>query len=82
MPPRTLGDPATKAVAVTPSDSDNLTDNARGLYVGTGGDVSVEMVDVGVAIIFSSVQGGTILPIQVSRVNLTGTTASNIVALC
>ena len=71
---------ASRAAAVTPSDSVSI-EICRGLYVGTGGNVSVVMADVGNTVVFVGVGAGSILPIQVSRVNLTGSSASDIIAL-
>lgn len=72
--------PGEFAVAVTPSDSTMIAQVPRALYIGTGGNVSVRMPR-GNTVTFTSVPGGTILPVRVSRVNATGTTASNIVAI-
>lgn len=72
--------PARRAVAVTPSDTVDLIDVARALYIGVSGNVSVEMAEAGSTIVFVGVPIG-ILPITVSRVNSTSTTATNIVAL-
>jgi len=69
-----------KAVAVTPSDSTNLSFDARALYVGTGGNVVVVFPDNS-TVTFTNVQSGSILPVIAKRVNSTSTTASNIVAL-
>jgi hypothetical protein len=49
--------------------------------VGTGGNVSVEMATSGSAIVFNNVASGQILPIQITQVNQSGTTASNMIAL-
>lgn len=73
--------PAKNAAAVTPSDSADLGDVAVALYVGGAGDVSVDTVGGQESIVFSSMSAGTILPVRVKRVNATGTTATNIVAL-
>lgn len=70
--------PADNAAAVTPSDSTDLTYISRALYVGTGGNIVVTMMGGG-DVTFSNVQDGTFLPIRVSRVKSTSTTASNIV---
>lgn len=67
------------AIAVTPSDS-TILQVTRGLYVGSAGDVAVEMTD-GQTVTFTSVQAGTVLPLQVTKVLSTGTTAGNIIAL-
>lgn len=79
---------ARKAYAVTPSDTVNLDYGIRkacaGVYVGSTGDLAVIMVgadDDSDVTTFSNVADGTFLPIQVKRVNSTGTTASDILAL-
>ena len=71
--------PAEDAVVVVPSDSVNLSAPARALWVGVLGDVSVEMIGIGSAIVFKGIQG--LLPVSVTRVNSTATTATDIVAL-
>lgn len=73
-------DPFTNAVAVTPSDSADLTYVTRGLYVGATGTVKVIMQDSG-TVTFAGVPAGTLLPIRATRVYSTGTTASTILAL-
>lgn len=71
---------ARRAVAVTPSDSVNLVKTAhKGLYVGGTGNVSVLTLD-GQTVTFTAVPIG-FFPVAVKRVNSTGTTATNIVAL-
>lgn len=73
-------DPAIGAVAVTPSDSVDLELVSRGLWVGTGGNLALEMQD-GSSVTITNVADGTLLPFRVLRVNATGTTASGIIAL-
>ena len=68
-------------LAVTPSDSDNLTSPSRALYVGNGGDLNVVSFDSPENVIFRNVPSGYTLPISVLRVNSTDTSATNIVAL-
>ena len=70
---------AYEAASVTPSDTGALS-GVRGLYIGTGGDVKVDM-EGGSAVTFSNAIGGSILPIRATRVYSTGTTASNILSL-
>lgn len=74
-----LSSPATDGVAVTPSDSTVLT-TTRALFVGGAGDLAVEMAS-GNALTFAGVTAGSILPVRVTRIKATGTTATNIVAL-
>lgn len=69
--------------AVTPSNTVDFVRYPRGLYVGGGGDVAVVPLsgDADTAVTFVGVAAGTILPIGARRVNVTGTTATDIVAL-
>lgn len=78
---KNASDPANGAAVITPSNTTDLTVYARGIYVGVGGHITVDMTDSGTNIQFLSVPQGTILPIQVKRVYSTGTTATNLVAL-
>lgn len=72
--------PATSAVSVVPSDGIDLATPARLLYVGSGGNVSVQIG--GTAVLFKNVpDGGMLPPMVVTRVNATGTSAANIIAL-
>ena len=73
-----VSDPAKFGQAVTPSDSTVLTPT-RALYVGVTGDVTALMMN-GETITFKAAAVG-ILPIQVTKVLATGTTAANIIAL-
>ena len=69
------------ALAVTPSDGSDLTGEPFfAVYVGTGGDLKVDMADGGSAVTLSNVASGQLLPIMVERIYATGTTASNIIA--
>lgn len=77
----TMDHPARNAEVVTPSDTTTLAAVSRALYVGVAGNVSVQMAGVGTAIVFTGVLAGTILPIRITRVNSTSTTATNMVAL-
>lgn len=70
--------PARSCQAITKSDSTTYTEG-RGLWVGTGGDVAVILKDDTVAVTIPDVLGGTLLPIQVSKVMSTNTTASGFV---
>lgn len=66
---------------VTPNDTVNVHGSEfRALYVGVSGNVHV-VPEFGDPCVFQNVPAGTILPVQGIRVNATGTTATNIVAL-
>ena len=77
--------PAGFAWAVTPSDSADLAMEARALYVGTGGNISLSAYDPSTgkraSVTFTNVPDGSVLPVRTFRVNSTSTTASSIVAL-
>ena len=68
------------ASAVTPSDTAFLPQVSRGLWIGGGGNVNIEMAD-GVPVLFSGIAAGSLLPLRVRRVLATATTATLIVAL-
>lgn len=73
-------DPAKQGIAITPSDSTSFSFGyTRGIYVGGAGNLSVEMANG--TVVFYSVNAGTVLPLRVTRVNSTGTTATNLVGL-
>lgn len=75
-----VSNPAGRAETVTPHDSNNLSVPCRSIYVGVTGNITAVMADTGVAQLFSNVPVG-ILPIRATRINATGTTATNMVAL-
>jgi len=71
----------TIATAVTKSDTEQNIFKA--LYVGTGGNISIDhwQGGSGANVLFSNVADGTLLPVKTYRVNSTGTTATGIVGL-
>ena len=71
---------ARNAFSITPSDS-TVFHETRGLFVGTGGDLNVLLSDDSSAVVLKNVASGSILPISVTQVLSTSTTASDIVAL-
>lgn len=73
--------PAIKAAAVTPSDVTVLDPPTKALYVGGAGNISVVLVDDSVAVTFTGLSAGQILPACVKKVMSASTTATNIVAL-
>lgn len=65
--------------AVTP-DTPLTLGACRALYVGTGGDISIDDL-TGETVVLVGVLAGSVLPVQTELVNASGTTATNIVAL-
>jgi hypothetical protein len=77
---RSLAEPAFTTAAVVPSDTVPLAYLTRAVYVGTAGSLTV--VDAGGnTTTFSSVPGGTMLPLRIQQIKATGTSAGSIVAL-
>jgi hypothetical protein len=74
-----MGDPAQFAAAITPSDSVNFATPTRAIYVGSAAGNIVAIIN-DTAITFKLVPIG-VLPIQATRVNSTGTTSTDLVAL-
>ncbi|MGE4043323.1 MAG: hypothetical protein AB7F35_00615 [Acetobacteraceae bacterium] len=72
-----LDSPAVGGEAVTPSDSVDLTKESRCLRVGGAGNLAVVMSD-GSNLTITGCLAGEWLPICVTRVKATGTTATNI----
>lgn len=72
--------PSRRAVAVTPSDSVALTDTPKGIWVGTGGDITGRLVNDVADIVWKNVPSGALLPFRFALIKATGTTAADIVA--
>ena len=75
-----LGEPAIHAVAVTPSDADELATVSRALYIGGAGNVVVVTYG-GDTVTLVGATAGQIIPIRVKQVKATSTTATSIVSL-
>jgi hypothetical protein len=75
-----ISGPAISGFPVSPSDAADLPETTRALYIGTGGDLTV-MMTTGEALLLKEVPQGVVLPLRVTRVFQTGTTAADIVAL-
>ena len=75
---------AANGATVTPNDTQTLAalgiPTPIAIYVGATGSVAVSMLN-GQSVTFAGVPAGTILPIQVSQIFATGTTATSLVAL-
>lgn len=76
----TRRDPAQNAFAVTPSDT-TVISTTRALYVGAAGNVAVLMNGDTSAVTFVGCQTGQILPLAVTKVMSTNTTATSIVGI-
>lgn len=68
------------AFAITPHNTQPFPRRSRWLYVGGAGNVAAVFPDGGV-VTFVGLPAGALLPIELIRVNATGTTATNLVGL-
>jgi|DEB0MinimDraft_6_1074348.scaffolds.fasta_scaffold47412_2 hypothetical protein len=75
-----LESPAERAFAITGNDSTDLTVTPRAIYVGGAGNVKVTTIG-GDTVTFSGALAGTIIPVRVTRVFSTDTTATNLLGL-
>ena len=75
-----LSDPAANAAEITPSDTTDLAQASRGIWVGYDGTLKVTMVR-GQVVTFRAVTAGQFIPIRVKRVWATGTSAQYLVAI-
>ncbi len=76
-----LESPIEHAESVTPNNDSDLPNTTRALWIGTGGDIVITTKGGTSSVTLESVPDGSMLPIRVSRVHATGTTATGIVAL-
>ena len=72
--------PISYGIAVTPSDSVDLTNPCRGIYVGVSGNVAVVLAG-GETVTFVNLVAGVLHGIRATRILSTGTTATSIVAV-
>jgi len=68
------------AAAVTVHDTNLIASGPCTLFVGVGGDVKVTTLG-GQAVTFKNVASGSFMPVVVTQVFDTGTTATNMLAL-
>lgn len=82
MPVQQTASPNTaeSAATVTPSDTVDQPVPFRALWIGVGGNVSINFGDR-TSVTFVGVPAGSMLPVGGVRVNATNTTASSIVAV-
>lgn len=73
--------PATRARPVVPHDTNALSDVPKGLYVGTGGTITMRGVGDDTDSVWTNIPSGSVIPFRASHVRATGTTASGMLAL-
>lgn len=74
-------DPARTAFAIVPSDSLELAVLPRALYIGTGGNLTLRLVDDVQDVVLRNLSAGQIVDVRARYVRATGTTAGDLVGL-
>lgn len=72
--------PATFGFPISPSDTQFLEELTRGIWVGGAGTI-ILMLSSGRIVALSGAVAGSLVPVKAKKVYLTGTTATNLVAL-
>lgn len=72
--------PATRAAPVTPHDTQALPFICKGLYIGSGGSVTVRPVHGGGDVTYRNLPDASYIALRVTHVRASGTTAADIVA--
>ena len=75
-----LGQPIGLVFPIVPNDNTDVQYMTRGIYIGTGGTLTVMTVG-GTIGVFTNLNSGTILPVRATRVYATGTTATGLLNL-
>jgi len=73
--------PSLDCIPITPSDTLDLPQVTKALYVGEGGNVVLRPAQGNADVLFKNVPTGSTLDVRVRAVRVTGTTASALVGL-
>ncbi|MDX3908433.1 MAG: hypothetical protein QHC67_01245 [Sphingobium sp.] len=73
-------DPSRRPFAIVPHDVNALADVPKGIYVGTGGDVTLRGVDGAADVTYKNLPDASYIAVRASHVRATGTTATNMIA--
>lgn len=73
-------DSSTAPYAIVPSDTVPLPKAPKGIYVGTGGDVTLRGINGTADVTYRNLGDGSYIGVRASHVRATGTTASNLIA--
>ncbi len=72
--------PSRHPYAITPHDSAALPRVPKGLYVGSGGDVTLRGVEAESDVTYRNLPDASYIAVRASHVRATGTTASDLIA--
>lgn len=71
--------PSRAPFAITPDDTQPLAVVPKGIYVGTGGDVTLRGIDASADVTYKNLPSASYINVRAAFVRATGTTASNLV---
>lgn len=72
--------PARNPYALLPHDTNELTVIPKGIYVGTGGDITLRGVDATADVTYRNLPDASYIAVRAAYVRATGTTAANLIA--
>lgn len=71
--------PSRLAFAITPDDVAELSVQPKGIYVGTGGDVTLRATGSSADVTYRNLADGSYIAVRSSHVRATGTTATSLI---
>lgn len=71
--------PSSLGFPIVPHDTNPVGGKCRAFWVGTGGTVVARLVEGAVDVTLKNVPAGTFMPLVVSHIRATGTTAADMV---
>lgn len=72
--------PSRNPYPLVPHDTNELTIIPKGIYVGTGGDVTLRGVDAVADVTYRNLPDASYIAVRAAYVRATGTSAANLVA--
>lgn len=72
--------PSRRSAAITPHATNPLADTPKGIWVGTGGDITGRLVDDAADQVWKNVPSGALLPFRFAYIRVSGTTATDMIA--
>ena len=75
-----LDSPAEYAFSITPSDSTNLPNATRGIYIGGDGNLNLRTIG-GSVVVFQNLVAGTVLPVRATAIYSSNTSATGLIGL-
>jgi hypothetical protein len=75
----TLTSPSRKPFTIQPHDTDVLSLVPKGIYIGTGGDVTVRGIDGDEDVTYRNLPDASYIAVRCSHVRATGTTATDLI---